>query len=66
MVGARELQGVGASFCSVLDNQGVGASFVLVHINIECTTFIDNIKEELCGFSHLGFPHKNIVSYAYM
>jgi len=43
LVSARELQGVGASFQSVLENQGVGASFVLVHINIECILFIDNI-----------------------
>ena len=53
LVGARELQGVGASFYSVLENQGVGASFVLVHINIECILFIDNIKRAFRGF----FPH---------
>ena len=37
----------------MLENQGVGASFVLVHINIECILFIDNIKEAFRGF----FPH---------
>ena len=50
----------------MLENQGVGASFVLVHINIECILFIDNIKEAFCGFSHLGFPRKNIVLCLYV
>ena len=66
LVVAREIQGVGSSFQSVLENQVVVASFVLVHINIECILFIDNIKEAFSGFPHLGFPCKNIVSCAYM